>query len=501
VSKAAIVAVLADDKVLLMKRADDAVQGGTWAFPGGHIEPDEDAHNAAARELWEETGYGTQVPLMFVNDDGEVAQYKTTVPLFTPTLNNEHTAYLWASLGNLPAPLHPGVEERIKNIMTSKRKADGNGWIEVEGNPISKVGVFPYSGRSIGAPEPGKIYNVYRPEEELSNAETIKSFQLLPFVNDHPDDMLGQEAVDLPNVDGKPVEGIIGEKVYYRDGYLYGNLKIFTDRIAGYIDAGKREVSAGFRCIYEQATGFYNGQPYDYIQRNIRGNHVALVNEGRMGPDVAVLDHLTMTFDAKELFKMADEKDKAADADKGAEGEMTLAELTTLIKQIGPQIAAINEAMALLSKPAGEAVVEEPALDAETEAAAATEVTPAAMDALGKQLKAAQDKITALEKAAGVKALDAKDVFAQQAQRDNLYQGVSRVVGAFDHSAMDAQGVAEYAVKKLGLKAPAGSEVVAVEAYLAAKPAVLTTVKSGADGKQIASAIRKHVDEANVAAA
>jgi 8-oxo-dGTP diphosphatase len=42
-------------EVLLIKRRYDPFQGA-WAFPGGHIEPGEDAEAAARRELYEEAG-------------------------------------------------------------------------------------------------------------------------------------------------------------------------------------------------------------------------------------------------------------------------------------------------------------------------------------------------------------------------------------------------------------------------------------------------------------
>lgn len=42
-------------KVLLVERGSDPYQG-SWALPGGFLEPDEDAHAAAVRELAEETG-------------------------------------------------------------------------------------------------------------------------------------------------------------------------------------------------------------------------------------------------------------------------------------------------------------------------------------------------------------------------------------------------------------------------------------------------------------
>jgi len=50
---------------------------------------------------------------------------------------------------------------------------DTNGFKEITNNPLSKAGVFPYSGRSLpGAPDPGKTYLVYRPAGELSQTPT-----------------------------------------------------------------------------------------------------------------------------------------------------------------------------------------------------------------------------------------------------------------------------------------------------------------------------------------
>src|ERR1700753_211727 len=76
----------------------------------------------------------------------------------------------------------------------SKRRLDINGFVEIKDNPISKVGIFPYSGRQIDSDgqlklDPDKIYNVYRPEEELNNSETIESFKLVPWTDEHA--MLG----------------------------------------------------------------------------------------------------------------------------------------------------------------------------------------------------------------------------------------------------------------------------------------------------------------------
>ncbi len=51
------VLVLKEDKVLLVKRAKRLLEGGKWGLVGGYVERDENLHEAAAREIFEETGY------------------------------------------------------------------------------------------------------------------------------------------------------------------------------------------------------------------------------------------------------------------------------------------------------------------------------------------------------------------------------------------------------------------------------------------------------------
>ncbi len=213
----------------------------------------------------------------------------------------------------------------------TNRAIDTNGWVEIRDNPLSKVGVFPYLGRSIGAPEPDRVYMVYRPEKELSDPDCIESFRLLPWVDEH--EMLGDQGTGYTAPEKKGIHGVIGEEVYYENGVLKGNLKVFSESLAALINSGKRELSAGYRCQYEFTTGQYNGQHYDAIQRTIRGNHLASVKEGRMGPDVAVLDHMTFTFDAKELCMPDDEKNPA-----GQDEEASLADA---VKQLIPLLQAL----------------------------------------------------------------------------------------------------------------------------------------------------------------
>lgn len=180
----------------------------------------------------------------------------------------------------------------------SNREIDVNGFIHIKKNPISKVGVFPYMGKNISKEcEPNKIYWVYRPAEELSKPETIESFRNIPIIDDHT--MIGKGATPAER---KGVDGVTGANVTQEGDFLFADLHIYSDTLKRKIDAnGKKELSMGYRVgYYEPANGTFNGKPYDFIQRDLRGNHIALVQEGRMGKEVAVLDG-GLTFDSMDL--------------------------------------------------------------------------------------------------------------------------------------------------------------------------------------------------------
>jgi hypothetical protein len=359
---------------------------------------------------------------------------------------------------------------------------DTNGWAEIKDNPISKVGIFPYSGAQISPDlDPDRIYKVYRPEEELNNPEAIASFKLLPWTDEHA--MLGSEdGMQAPEKKG--VHGVVGEDVYFDDGYLKANLKVFSNKLAELIDSGKKELSIGYRCLYDNSPGVYDGESYDFIQRNIRGNHLALVEEGRSGHDVAVLDQFKFTFDTKGLI-MSDMKDKAKD---DMEEAMTLEECSRAIREIMQMMKKEKvedneeEASKELSKKAAE---EGDAKDAEGEYnkfVNKAEVTgdDAEEDAEKEKADISEDEDESkpdgdTRKPAG---MDAKLVMREINRRNNLAEKLSKHIGTFDHAEKTFSEVAKYGVKKLGLNCKPGHEASVLEGFLAgAKQSVPTFAK------------------------
>ncbi len=367
------------------------------------------------------------------------------------------------------------LPDTIPQNEPSSRHYDVNGWPEIKDNPLSKVGVFPYIGSSLGPEyEPDKIYMVYRSEEELSDPDTINSFKILPWTDEHPTKLLGSESAGRIPAEKKGVHGVTGQEIYYKDGILYGNIKMFGEGLQNLVDSGeKKEISLGYGCRYELSSGIWNGKRYDVKQVNIRGNHLASVPQGRMGPDVAVLDHLTFTFDAKDIH-MAEEPEK----------ELTMDEVTSWMKENGPKMSKMQ---AMVDKHFGgdksakdaeekeKEEAEKAAKDAEEKEKAdkeasdkcaadkaakdAEEAAKKEKDGMDSAFKALNAKIEALEKG-GVKA-----IFSQIKQRDELARKISQHVGAFDHSEMTVSEVAAYGVKKLGLKCPDGTEAVALDGY------------------------------------
>lgn len=164
----------------------------------------------------------------------------------------------------------------------------------------------------------------------------MASFEGKPVTNDHPPGIIGPDDVRLYEM---------GHAENIRRGtgdladYILADLHIHDRELIDAIQGGKREVSCGYECDYVQ------DEDGSYSQKNIRGNHIAVVDRGRAGKRAAILDSeinqpagnpperkVTMKSKILELFGLAAKdrspeeiaqmaQDAASVMDEGGEGD------------------------------------------------------------------------------------------------------------------------------------------------------------------------------------
>lgn len=193
--------------------------------------------------------------------------------------------------GDMPEALSKYAKDQ--DIMTialdaeSSRRYDTNGFLHVDLTPITKEQVVHYLGIEIPGwkehgLDPQKEYWGYRPAEEIEKAAS--TFNGLPVMLNHH--------VVTPDAPVKDYQvGHTGTDAAWSSPYLENSL-IVTDRmgIDGIENGTYRQISAAYRYDPDFTPGVFDGKPYDFVIRNMRGNHVALVKKGRAGPDVVVAD-------------------------------------------------------------------------------------------------------------------------------------------------------------------------------------------------------------------
>jgi len=153
---------------------------------------------------------------------------------------------------------------------------DANGFLRGKA-AVTCAGVFSYT-----LPD-GTIRREYRPKEEVLHPDSLASLKLVPFTNDHPSVKVTPENAASLSV------GSIGDGIQTSADTIYAPIVITSaSAIKDAEENGKRALSCGYKCELEDKSGVWNGVAYDAIQRNIRYNHVALVQRGRAG-DSAVI--------------------------------------------------------------------------------------------------------------------------------------------------------------------------------------------------------------------
>ena len=141
---------------------------------------------------------------------------------------------------------------------------------------IARTGIQHYTDSD------GSIRREYRPETEVASPDSLASFAGKAITSEHPPVLLDSENTKDYQV------GFSGTEIVYDNGFVKAVMTITDeDTIKRIMKGDAREVSAGYRVNYDPTPGVTeNGEHYDGVQKEIIGNHIAVVRRGRAGPQV-----------------------------------------------------------------------------------------------------------------------------------------------------------------------------------------------------------------------
>lgn len=134
---------------------------------------------------------------------------------------------------------------------------------------LTSVGIFEYRNED-GSPR----YELRLPEE-VFDAESLASYKGKPIMITHDAGLVTKD-----NVHKVQIGTILSE------GYKNGDdvrAEIIIHDTKAMKESGLKELSLGYNLDLEETPGEWNGHHYDAIQRNIRINHLALVQAARAG--------------------------------------------------------------------------------------------------------------------------------------------------------------------------------------------------------------------------
>lgn len=159
----------------------------------------------------------------------------------------------------------------------------GEGFLICRNVPIARIGDQEYLGRETGlsGADADRLITVTRSPKEVFSDVALASFEGKPVTNDHPPGLIGPD--DVAAYEKGHAQNIRQGSGEW-EGYVLADLHIHDRELIDAIQNGKREISCGYECEYAP------NNDGTYSQKNIRGNHIAVVDRGRAGKRAAILD-------------------------------------------------------------------------------------------------------------------------------------------------------------------------------------------------------------------
>lgn len=169
----------------------------------------------------------------------------------------------------------------MKNKLTFdlKKKIDETSGFMTLSGVLARTGIQDYYGFEISDElEPMKKYSILRPKEEVLNKDSLATFVNATVTDEHPNG-----AVTVDNIRTLDKGSLSNISTFEKDGehFISATATIKDKSLIKKIQDGKVELSVGYTNDLKEG----NGKDYDFVQTNIKVNHVAVVDKGRCGGD------------------------------------------------------------------------------------------------------------------------------------------------------------------------------------------------------------------------
>ncbi len=175
------------------------------------------------------------------------------------------------------------VCDRVSYAVNTDRVYTDGGFLVVPGR-VARTGVQEYLASELGLTDrnPNDIIKVERPECSVFEQASLDSYVGTDVTIEHPSTMVNAESFDRVS------KGVITSAGKREGDFVVVDMIIKSRDAITAVESGKVQLSAGYTAIYDEAP---KDSPFDFIQREIRINHVALVDRARAGAQARLFDN------------------------------------------------------------------------------------------------------------------------------------------------------------------------------------------------------------------
>lgn len=259
----------------------------------------------------------------------------------------------------------------------TSREMTADSYMVAKNSTLARTGVQLYRAYELGLDaegmDPMRVIRLHRPADEVFNPQSMASFESKPITIEHPSSpVTADNWADLAKGEARDVS---------RSGeMMVATLIVKSKDAIDAIQSGKNQLSNGYTFDLDMTPGTSaQGQAYDGVQRNIRGNHIAIVDAARCGSACRIADSQPN----EGVTTMADALRKViVDGIPVEVNDTAAAAIDKLVQARDKALADVKTADAALTEANTKHAEALAAKDAELETVKKDVITPEARDAM-----------------------------------------------------------------------------------------------------------------------